>query len=57
MCERVTWGSCPNCGARAAVGWIGDEVTEADCHSECDLTNAHIRELRRLSDAPAAADD
>jgi RNA polymerase-binding transcription factor DksA len=57
MSERVTWGACPNCGEPTAIGWVGDEVAEVDCYSECTLTDAQIGEVRRSSVPPAAADD
>ncbi|WP_170861217.1 hypothetical protein [Trujillonella endophytica] len=35
MSERITWTNCPDCGATAAVGWIGDRPVELDCFSGC----------------------
>ena len=37
MSEWITWETCPSCGARAAVGWIGDTAVEFDCASGCDV--------------------
>ena len=53
MCERVTWGSCPNCGERAAVGWTEDTVTELDCMGGCGFTADQMAEVQRQCDPPA----
>jgi hypothetical protein len=47
MSEQVSWESCPSCGKKAAVGWIGDEVTEVDCFLECQLTDVQVSEVRQ----------
>ena len=52
MSERLTWESCPSCGERAAVGWTNNEVVEADCYSECELTEEHLAELQRRGRPP-----
>lgn len=36
--ERISWHTCPVCGARAAVGWIGTTPVEMDCFNECNFT-------------------
>lgn len=46
MSERLTWSSCPRCGQRAAVGLSDGRVVEADCYSECDLTEEHLKALQ-----------
>jgi hypothetical protein len=55
MSERVTWESCPSCGARAAVGWIDRTVTEADCTKECELTEEQMARIRLLAIPPPVA--
>lgn len=56
MSERITWETCPVCGASAAVGWAGGpetgadrsaraEPTEFDCLSGCSLS---AQELLRV---------
>jgi hypothetical protein len=35
--ERITWGDCPRCGDRIAIGWSGDGVAEIDCVNACEL--------------------
>ena len=54
MSERITWTKCPQCGARAAVGWVttvwadGEPVEqvpdELDCSEGCSVS---LEELRR----------
>jgi hypothetical protein len=51
--ERLTWKTCPRCGKRAAVGWTNNEVVEADCYSECELTEEDLAELQRGDRPPA----
>ena len=53
MSERVTWESCPRCGARAAVGWVDETVAEVDCTMECELSEEHVDEIRLRSTPPA----
>ena len=36
--ERITWGECPGCGDRMAVGWIGAGIAEIDCVNACELS-------------------
>jgi hypothetical protein len=52
MSERVTWESCPNCGGRAAIGWLGQRVTEVDCARGCELTEEQAARLRLLASPP-----
>lgn len=53
MTERITWETCPVCGATAAVGWTGDpqhrtdrftraEPTEFDCLAGCSLSAVEL---------------
>jgi hypothetical protein len=49
MSDRVTWASCPQCGAWAAVGWRGGTVVEVDCRQQCELTEGQIAEVGRLA--------
>ena len=45
MSDRVTWASCPQCGAWAAVGWLDRTVVEVDCTQQCELTEGQIAEI------------
>jgi hypothetical protein len=49
MSDRVTWASCPQCGAWAAVGWLDRTVVEVDCTQQCELTEGQIAEIGRLA--------
>lgn len=52
MSERITWETCPVCGARAAVGWIRDgeaeHPVESDCPSGCRLTASQLAQVFRV---------
>jgi hypothetical protein len=51
MSDRITWGICPTCGSRAAIGWEavlgrggepgGDRPVELNCARGCDITEPH----------------
>lgn len=53
MSERITWTTCPVCGARAAVGWVttawadGEPVEEVpaelDCSAGCPVSLDDVR--------------
>jgi hypothetical protein len=49
MSDRVTWASCPQCGAWAAVGWLDRTVVEVDCTQQCELTEGQIAEVGCLA--------
>jgi hypothetical protein len=48
MSDRITWGICPTCGSRAAIGWatvaLGDDAPtserpiEVTCSAGCQAT-------------------
>ena len=42
MSDRISWHTCPVCGARAAVGWVGSAPVEMDCYNHCDLTASNV---------------
>jgi hypothetical protein len=51
MSDRLTWGICPTCGSRAAIGWAtvtprdggptGERPVELNCSGGCDITEHH----------------
>ena len=52
MSERITWTSCPRCGARAAIGWrqrrtwgvgaIRWNMADFACYEGCTLTDGQV---------------
>jgi hypothetical protein len=48
MSDRITWGICPTCGSRAAIGWeaiggpdgetLGGRPLELNCVGGCEVT-------------------
>lgn len=44
MSERISWVTCPECGASAAVGWDGDRPVEFDCMAGCRLSPSHLQQ-------------
>ena len=52
--DVVTWEPCPACDGRAALGWVGQTLTEIDCEGECRLTEALREAVRRSATPPAA---
>jgi len=62
MSDRVTWETCPHCGAYAAVRWrsvlwiTGDVLaelpTEFDCPSGCEITREEFWTARKRRNSP-----
>lgn len=50
--EKVTWGTCPRCEGRVALGWVGHTVTEIDCMAACELAESHRESVRRAAAPP-----
>lgn len=50
--DVVTWGACPACGGPAALGWVGQTLTEIDCAAQCPLTDALLETARRTATPP-----
>ncbi len=50
--DVVTWEVCPDCCGPAAVGWIGNAVTEIDCAAGCRLSEASRTAITRFATPP-----
>lgn len=51
--DVVTWETCPTCHGPAALGWVGQTLTEVDCAGQCPPTDALREEVRRTAVPPA----
>ncbi|SOC46344.1 hypothetical protein SAMN05660748_0183 [Blastococcus aggregatus] len=52
--DVVTWEACPACDGAAALGWVGQTLTEIDCAGQCRLTDALREAIIRTATPPAA---
>lgn len=52
LSEKVTWETCPGCGGRVALGWVGRTVMEIDCAAGCELTESLRESVRGAATPP-----
>lgn len=55
MSELISWETCPQCGARAAVGWIRQDPVEFDCQAGCSLPQPALGRLFPPENRPGQA--
>ena len=52
--EMVSWEYCPGCAGPVALGWTGQDVTEIDCASGCQLSDDLREAVRRTASPPTS---
>lgn len=50
--DVVTWEACPGCNGPAALGWVGQTLTETDCAAGCPMTDVLREAIRRTATPP-----